>query len=270
MKRKRRGWRASCTSPPASTPPTGAFFWRMCAIGWKSGAPCRVIATSLIEAGVDVDFPRVWRAEAGLDQIAQAAGRCNREGLRERSASVVTLFTAPDYPPPNEIKGLIGDKARMTAKHEDLLSPAAIADYFGEVYWRLDKRTDAKSILGRFRLSGAETDFAYRSVAADFRMIESGMLAVIVPPDGDAENLVRKLSVADIPSGALARELQTYLVQVPPEARRKLIDGGHVAFAAPALRGDQFAVLRTRSLYSREIGLKWEDAEYLALENSIA
>jgi CRISPR-associated endonuclease/helicase Cas3 len=235
----------------------------------KDGAPCRVIATSLIEAGVDVDFPRVWRAEAGLDQIAQAAGRCNREGTRDPGASLVTLFQAPDYPPPHEIAGLIGDMARMAGKHADLLSPTAIADYFGEVYWRVGARVDGKDILGKFRLSGPQTDFAYRTASADFQMVESGMLPVIVPPDGNFESLVQKLSMAEIPSGGLARDLQNYVVQVPPRAQQKLIDNGHVVFAAPKLRGDQFAVLRTQTLYSREIGLLWDNADYLGFENSI-
>ena len=233
------------------------------------GAPCRVIATSLIEAGVDIDFPRVWRAEAGLDQIAQAAGRCNREGRRDPATSLVTLFKAPDHAPPHEIAGVIGDLARMAGKHEDLLSPAAMADYFGEVYWRLGDGLDGKDILGKFRLSGVETDFAYRTAAAEFRMIESGMVPVIIPPGKDFESLVHKLSAADVPSGRLARDLQNHVVQSPPKARQKLIDNGQVVFAAPKLRGDQFAVLRTMSLYSRDIGLLWDDADYLGLENSI-
>lgn len=234
----------------------------------KDGEPCRVVATSLVEAGVDVDFPRVWRAEAGLDQIVQAAGRCNREGRRAWEESIVSVFSAPDYPPPQEIAGLIGDMNRMAGKHQDdLLSLDAIAAYFGEVYWRAGSGLDAKKILDDLRVNVAGTDFAFRAVAEKFRMIESGMEPVIVRFDEVADKAVKELSLEQIPSGALARKLQSYVVQVPPKARRLLIDNGHVSFIRPDLRGDQFAVLQNTSLYREEVGLMWEDAEYLAAES---
>ncbi len=234
------------------------------------GVPCRVIATSLVEAGVDVDFPKVWRAEAGLDSIAQAAGRCNREGRRPVEDSIVTVFSAPDYPPPSEIKGLIADTARMVGKHEDLLSPEAIAAYFGEVYWRVGiKGLDRKAILDRFKMDVTGTDFAYRSVAADFRMIESEMVPVIIARDKVAKKAVDELGVANIASGVLARKLQTYIVQIPLKARELMRENGHVAFIHPEIRGEQFAVLQTASMYEEEIGLLWENADYLSVESGI-
>ena len=232
-----------------------------------SGKPCRVVATSLVEAGVDLDFPRVWRAEAGLDQIAQAAGRCNREGRRPLDESVVTVFEAPDNPAPPEIKALVGDLQRMADKHEDLLSPAAIEDYFGEVYWRMDKGIDREGICAMFRAGRQGTSFAYRSAADAYRMIESGMAPVIVPRDPEAEAAVANLAVAAVPSGLIARRLQAHLVQVPPKARARLLANNHIAFAASATRGDQFAVLQTQSLYREDLGLLWEDADYLGSES---
>ncbi|MDB2408002.1 CRISPR-associated endonuclease Cas3'' [Jannaschia sp.] len=237
----------------------------------EDGAPCRMIATSLIEAGVDVDFPAVWRAEAGLDQIVQAAGRCNREGRRAPEDSVVTVFRPPDHPPPAEIAGLIGDTERMLADHAgDLQSPAAMEAYFEEVFWRIGREgLDKHDILGRFTMGRESSDFAFRSAAADFRMIESGMAPVIARFDAFAERKIRQLSVARIPSGALARALQPYVVQVPPRERDRLIDAGRAVFEAPHLRGDQFAVMTDGSLYDPEAGLIWEDAETISNEDLI-
>lgn len=232
-----------------------------------TGEACRVIATSLVEAGVDLDFPRVWRAEAGLDQIAQAAGRCNREGRRRLKDSIVTIFASPDYPAPAEIRGLTGDMTRMAQRHEDLLSPAAISDYFAEVYWRVGTEgLDRNGVLGSFRMDRTGTDFAYRTVAENFHLIENGMVSVIVARDKQAQEAVGRLGIASVPSSAIAREVQIFIVQIPPRARQRLLDNGHVTFAYPDLRGDQFAVLHTDSLYQDATGLIWEDADYLASE----
>ncbi len=232
----------------------------------KDGQACRVIATSLIEAGVDVDFPAVWRAEAGLDSIVQAAGRCNREGRRPWQESVVRVFSTPDYTTPPEIAGLVGAMGRMQGKHEDLLSPQAVEDYFGEVYWQEDERLDREKILADFKINQRETYFSFRAAAEKFRMIESGMEPIIIPFDDVARKAVDQLGVMEISSGYIARKLQTYVVQVPPKARAKLIQNGHVAFEHASLRGDQFAVLKTASLYREDIGLVWEDADYLGVE----
>jgi CRISPR-associated endonuclease/helicase Cas3 len=236
----------------------------------KEGQPCRVVATSLVEAGVDLDFPKVWRAEAGLDSIIQAAGRCNREGRRPVDESIITVFSAPDYPPPREIKSLMGDTVRALDGYDgDLQSLEAIRRYFAEVYWRAGPTLDREDIVDSFKINAGATDFAFREVARKFRMIESGMEPVIVEWDDRAKKAVDELSIPTIPSGMIARKLQSYVVQVPPKARARLIACGHVAFEQPELRGDQFAVLKSVELYRPEFGLLWEDAEYLSSEQSM-
>ena len=220
--------------------------------------PCRLVATSLVEAGVDLDFPKVWRAEAGLDQLTQAAGRCNREGRRPVADSVVTIFKPAEAKPPTEIAGLIGDMLRILGEHSgDLFSPQTIEAYFREVYWRKgDEGLDKHAVMKKFLVGLNDTNFAYRSVAEKFRLIESGMEPVIIAID-DAPKAVLVALKGGMPSGMAARKLQNFVVQVPPRDRMKLIENGHVKFED---LGDQFAVLMTESLYSREVGLLWENA----------
>lgn len=234
----------------------------------RNPKPCRLIATSLVEAGVDLDFPLVWRARAGLDQAIQAAGRCNREGKRPREESVVTLFEPVGWPTPRDLAGLVGDAARMWGLHrDDPQSPDAVEAYFREVYFRLGEAgLDAHDILGKLqatRVGGL--DFAFREIAETYRLIESAMAPVVIPLGG-AEAHVERLGRPEVSSGTLARALQRHVVQVPPRARDLLIACGKAHFACPELRGDQFVVLDARDLYYADSGLRWEDAEYLGVE----
>jgi CRISPR-associated endonuclease/helicase Cas3 len=240
----------------------------------KAGRSCRVIATSLVEAGVDLDFPRVWRAQVGLDQIAQAAGRCNREGRRPVANSVVTVFTPAEAKPPPEIRPFIDAMQRVILHHDDLLSPEAVQRYFNEVYWqrgeeRLDQitvrgadgATEKMSVLDAFLVGRDTLDFPYRAVAEGFRLIESGMEPVIVAIEDEPRDVVGRLHAGSIGPGAAARALQRFIVQVPPAWRRKLIDNGHAAYIAGF--GEQFVELTSKGLYTPETGLLWEEADSL-------
>lgn len=232
----------------------------------NADAPCRLIATSLIEAGVDVDFPTGWRAETGLDSIVQSAGRVNREGKRPLKDSTLTVFEAPGQKPPAVLKPLIAAMRSTAGRFEDLLSPEAIRDWFEQIYWREGPERMGQDMVDRFVFGAGGTNFPYRSTAEAYRMVESVMVPVIVAIDDEAAAEVDKLGWESLHSGPLARALQPYTVQVPERARTLLLQNGHARFHAPHLRGDQFCVLETRSLYHDDSGLWWEDAEYLGDE----
>ena len=112
------------------------------------GKPCRLVSTSLIEAGVDVDFSCVFRAEAGLDSIAQAAGRCNREGRHKAENSEVLVFQSPNWEAPTELKQLAGNMREVMRNHiGNILSPNALTTYFNFVYKAKGDELDKKNIL---------------------------------------------------------------------------------------------------------------------------
>lgn len=231
--------------------------------------PCRLIATSLIEAGVDVDFPRGWRAEAGLDSIIQAAGRVNREGKRPLESAFLTVFTAPENGPPSEVASLAKAMRSTADRFENLLEPGAIRDWFEEVYWRVGAARLGKEMVEAMVFTPAGTDFPFRTMAADYRMIDSQMVPVIVAVKPEAQCWVRKLDHSWEHSGKIARALQPYVVQIPERARDILRANGKGSFHATDLRGDQFFVLDETSLYHNDFGLWWEEAEYLGADQTL-
>lgn len=243
----------------------------------KAGRPCRVVATSLVEAGVDFDFPRVWRAEAGLDQIHQAAGRCNREGRRPVDESIVTVFQPDGVKPPGDIGQLVGAMRAARSRHDDALSLEMLKDYFGEVYWlKGDGLDELRSLAGdahgrtvreSFTVAGRKVSLDYRTVGERFRLIDSGMAPVIIPCTDEAKKALAELQRPNAAVGAIARLLQPYIVQIPPKARLLLMKNGKAQPVAPQYYGDQFIKIVKDSIYSSEIGLLWEKADYVSIDD---
>ena len=234
----------------------------------RSGAPCRVIATSLIEAGVDVDFPLVMRAEAGLDSVAQAAGRCNREGKQAAENSHVWIFAPEDgWKNPPELAFQAGVMRVITRHHaDDLLSTAAITAYFRELYALKGRELDKENILQKHSKAAKSLDFPFQTIADKFRMIKSPMLPLIIPFDSKAEKLIDALRHADHIGGIL-RELQPYTVQIYEKDLAALYKDRLIEQVNELTFGKQFYALSGKLNVYDEAGLKMKDAGNMQEEN---
>lgn len=224
----------------------------------RKGCITRVISTQLIEAGVDVDFPVVFRALAGLDSIAQAAGRCNRNG-KLPTVGRTFVFKPEDQSGETYFRETAQVAFQLLDLHPDLLGQDAIRHYFDLYYYQQKSRWDSKDILGHFRLDGAMKAFPFHfdfsTVAQNFRLIDEWQVPVIIPYDEKARKLINDLKNPSIPLNRnLLRGLQRYTVQVPPRMR----DENTRSFES--LRDGQFhAVISTDLNYSKHFGLTFDD-----------
>ena len=236
-----------------------------------NGEPCRVVSTSLIEAGVDVDFPTVLRAEAGLDSIAQAAGRCNREGRRHLDASEVLVFANEneDWAPPPELTQYAQAAREVLRQYAgDPLSPEAIGRYFALLYWQKGGQPlDVPDLMGLLKNSRPDS-LPMETLATKFRMIDSVQMPVIVPFDDDAREALQALEFAQ-GCGGLARKLQPYVVQLPRQGFDALHKAGTVIPVAPEKWGTQFMALANKDLYDKKFGLHWDNPTFLEISSLV-
>lgn len=242
----------------------------------KAGEPVRLVSTSLIEAGVDIDFPEVWRAVAGLDAIAQSAGRANREGRRPELGRVVVFEPVDDRPPP-ELKGYWQAARTALRKHgvDELLGLDAVRDYFQELYWsKGEKALDAVEVAGLRGVLPAIAEgqaglrFPFKSIAEGFRMIEDAMEPVVVPWDDDAKALLDTIAIKDRPYSSDLRRLQQYTVSIPPEQRLRWLGLGVLK---PVHQGLGEALLQFDDIehYDKNTGVRLDDLYHRSAESNL-
>ena len=215
----------------------------------KSGRPCRVISTSLIEAGVDVDFPTVYRALAGLDSVIQAGGRCNREGKRSTDKSIVHIFRT-QAKAPRMLDQNISAAVRALRDHDIPDAPETIRDYFHFLFYVLknEEQLDEKAILADAKR------LRFRTIAEHFRMIDGAGYTIYIPT-GEGAQLVDQLRRFG-PSRSLMRKLGEYSVSVYRSYFDRLCETG----VLERLTADA-GILLDQSLYSAATGLPFDLSE---------
>jgi CRISPR-associated endonuclease/helicase Cas3 len=195
-----------------------------------------LVSTQIIEAGVDISFPMVYRAECGLDSFAQAAGRCNRNGeLQDESGQPILgkvfLFDPIDHPIP---KGLLDLRtaAAVTRSHilpvfdaSDFLSLDAIQKYFELAIWQAGPKTDqwdknhiVSGDMPCFPPIGKFRAFLFKTAAERFKLIPSITKSVLIPWEAEGRALAEELrhlsKIGHPPSRQHFRKAQQYTVQV--------------------------------------------------------
>jgi CRISPR-associated endonuclease/helicase Cas3 len=198
----------------------------------QKGQATRVISTQLVEAGVDLDFPVVYRALCGLDSVAQAAGRCNREGLLKEGH--VFVFRPPTEPPIGHLRQAAGiGKRLLETKCDDQISPERFNQFFQELYWLQGERLDKEDIL-KDLTGDREFRFSFRTAARKFKMIDDTRQESLVVAYHEGANLIAELEKRP-PDRYLLRKLQRYVVNLPRYLHDKLVTDGAIRLIHPGI-----------------------------------
>ncbi|OQB40914.1 MAG: CRISPR-associated nuclease/helicase Cas3 [Candidatus Hydrogenedentes bacterium ADurb.Bin179] len=187
------------------------------------GQNCRVVSTQLVEAGVDLDFPVVLRSIGPLDAIAQAAGRCDREGRltdkKGEPGGILYLFELAEdnvMPP-----GAYTDAVQITRMLAplDIYSPGDMRRFFNTYY---DHDLDQRDI------QPLRNSVQFREVSKSFTMIDSRTFSILVPYNEDAEGLIRQLELQKCLTRALSRKLQQYQIALYRQEKIRAFNNGAI------------------------------------------
>jgi CRISPR-associated endonuclease/helicase Cas3 len=224
------------------------------------GEPCRVVSTQLVEAGVDIDFPVVYRALAGLDSIAQAAGRCNREG-KLGELGQVHVFVPPRPAPPGLLrKG--EDTTRELASLADFApdEPMEYTRYFRCYYAKVNDDGGAwlhERLVKDVQATRMEDSFhlQFRTAASEFNMIDNQAYRPVIVRyrdpgrDIDSDTWIREVRAIG-PKLENMRRLQRFTVNVPARLAEGMLRDGLLEEIHPGILAQA-----QLSLYRDDIGL---------------
>ena len=218
----------------------------------KAGQPIRVISTQLVEAGVDIDFPVVYRALSGFASIAQAAGRCNREGGLGGLGEVQVFVPPKPSPRGMLLKGEDTTREFCALPDVDPQRPDSFLRYFNLFYSRVN---DMGSQFRDWLVKDASPDlhFQFRTAAENFKMIDDQARRPVIVRYGESDKWLERLRFAG-PTREIMRGLQRYMVSLPTRMVGRMLADGRLE-EVDAKKASGIVVQCNLKLYDDKVGL---------------
>lgn len=227
----------------------------------ENGEHITVVSTSLVEAGVDLDFNTVFRQLSGLDSILQAGGRCNREGKDDKG--YVYVFDIDEtYRKGSDLAMRINKTKGLLEKYQDITSYDCIKEYYDGIFDFNQSRIVENSIAkyneqsNSFDRQGLMSPYSipFRSYAMQFEYISADTISIVIddPNDQTCHELVETLRKGDM---SVRRALQKYSVSVYMNVFKDLYSQGVLKD-----HGTGIFILENQSYYNNETGLNTQAA----------
>lgn len=213
-----------------------------------NGDKCILISTSLVEAGVDLDFHSVYRQLAGVDSMIQAAGRCNREGKRDvkESFAYIFQFEEKENVPGQQLQ--IDVSKMMVSEDADISSLRGIERYFEALYHFRGESLDKKKILEEFK----NKRYNFATAAQNFKLIEENTSTVFISIEEEAEELLQQMKYQGYTKAGM-RKAGQYCVQLYENDIEKLQGAGMLRPVSEDI--EDFFELANKKQYTQEMGL---------------
>ena len=212
---------------------------------------CILISTSLVEAGVDLDFQSVYRELAGVDSMIQAAGRCNREGLRPEKESKVYIFQFEGKENVLGQRQQIDVAKSVIADNRDISDMESITQYFEMLYHIKGDSLDKKKILDEFR----NKRYNFAKVGKEFKLIEQNTKTIFINYETEANETLCLLKERGFTRSGM-RKASQYCITVYENEFNKLYGIGSIQPISEDI--EDFYELRDKEKYTEKIGLELE------------
>lgn len=212
---------------------------------------CILISTSLVEAGVDVDFQSVYRELAGVDSMIQAAGRCNREGLRPAKESKVYIFQFEGKENVLGQRQQIDVAKSVIADNRDISDMESITQYFEMLYHIKGDSLDKKKILDEFQ----NKRYNFAKVGKEFKLIEQDTKTIFINYEEEANETLCLLKERGFTRSGM-RKASQYCITVYENEFNKLYGIGAIQLISEDI--EDFYELTDKGRYTEKIGLELE------------